>query len=265
MRYFLTLLVLFSLDARADLQIFPTRLVLTDSKKITNISLRHFGEKPGQYKVTAVFYRMKSDGTMAIVNDFKDDEKPLVKYLRFSPRTVTIPPGAEQVVRVVYGGPGNLPEGEYRAHLHFEPTDAMEGEVMNLPSEDKRIKMQLQARIAFAVPIIFKHGKPQYSAKLSNLKVAAPAPETKEPTISLDVEWTGNSFPYGDFVAFLKTEKGESEVGVVRGVASYVSPRTVTFPALPDKKITNGTLRVEFREPEDSGAAVVQKIEAPVP
>lgn len=249
------------------LQVYPTRVLLNDAKQVTNISLRHFGEKESSYRISTVFYRMKSDGNMEPVENPSDSERPLTKYLKFSPRVVTLAPRGEQVVRVVYRGPKDLPEGEYRAHLHFEPTEAESGaEVIKLKGENN-INITLQAKIAVAVPVIFTHGKPSYETKLSSLQVV----ETKEkkPAISVDMSSSGSAYPFGDFVATFTPKGGKPEVvAVARSIASYLPQRSVMVPQVDEKakKFSGGKLRVEFREAVTSGdGKVITSIERELP
>jgi P pilus assembly chaperone PapD len=262
--YLLLLAFLVSSAARANLQVFPTRLLLNDKKRVANVALRHLGDKQATYQVTAVFYRMNQKGSFEEVKDPTAAERPLGKYLRFSPREVTLAPQKEQVVRVMYAGPGNLPEGEYRAHLHIAPIGDIEKKADAADSNDK-IQLQIEARLAFAIPVLFRRGNPKYQASLSNVRVLKA--EDSVPSVSIDVNWTGNAYPYGDYVALFTPKDGEaSEIGQVRGAAAYVSPRTVTFPVtLAPDKLKNGKLKVEFRDTLDNGAKVLGTTEATLP
>src|SRR5688572_24738357 len=104
---------LFEHGAHANLQVYPTRIQLSDSVRTAHVSMRHVGTKPGHYKVTPVFYRMTSAGSLELTDKPGPTERSLAPMLRFSPRKTTIPPNQEQVVRVMYSGPKDLPEGEY--------------------------------------------------------------------------------------------------------------------------------------------------------
>lgn len=261
-------LCLICASALADLQVFPTRIYLSDTKKVSNVSLRHFGEKPGNYRVTAVFYRMDGKGKMEPATDPTPEERPLLKHLRFSPRNVTIQPNTEQVVRVMFSGPGSLAEGEYRAHLHFEPTD--DGDAKIADAGDK-IQMQLNVRVAFAVPVIYRRGNPAFQVNLTNPQVITPTPakDAKAPAsqaIEVSLDWKGNAFPFGDLHAFFKAKDGdEKPAGVIKGVAAYINPVAVKIPLFPDVDPKAGTLRVEFREPEDRGGKILRTVETAIP
>ena len=249
----------------ANLQVFPTRLVMSDQKRVANLSLRHTGDKPETYKVSAVFFRMKEDGAMDPVTDPTPGERSLVKHIRFSPRTIVVQPNSEQLIKVMFSGSAKLPEGDYRAHLHVEPIGEEEKPEVKDDKPVKGIEMQIKARLAFAVPVIFHHGKTSYTATLGNVKLLG-ATDTQA-LASVDVKWEGNSFPYGDFFAFFTPKKGDAnQVGVIKGVASYSNPRTVTFPLTEKKdKLVHGTLRIEFREPEEIGGKVVQTVASSLP
>jgi len=250
----------------ADLQVFPTRIVLTDQKKVANLSLRHHGSKPGQYKVSAVFYRMKPDGNLELVTDATEAERPLIKLLHFSPRVVTIPPNREQIVRVMLSPPGNLPEAEYRAHLHFEPTDDNEQGIEAVPTKKEPIAMQLMVKVAIAIPVIFRHGKTSASVALTHLTLSKT--ESNQTVYSVDLEATGNAFPFGDIHAtFTPAGKEPVQVGLVKSLSSYRDKRTISYPlnAPTSVPLNHGTLKLEFKEPEDQGGKTIAFAEKTLP
>lgn len=257
---------IFQATARASLQVYPTRIILSDQKRVASVSLRHLGEKPGEYRISAVFYRMKANGSNEMVKDPTPEERSATQYLRFSPRSATIPPRREQVVQVMYIGPKNLPEGEYRAHLHFEPM--FDDEPISLTAKSgSGISMAVKARVAIAIPVIYRRGKPQYSVSLSDLKLVKTA-SGYEYTLQMDRK--GNAYPFGDFEAFFTPAGGSAQsVGLARGIACYLDKRSVGYPLTipPNLKIANGSFSVEFREPEVAGVKgkVIDTLDAVVP
>lgn len=264
------LLAASAIPARADLQIHPTRIVLADTVRVANVTLKNLANKAEKYRVRAVFYRMAADGSMEPVDEKKvtPDERPLMKYIRFSPREFTLPSQGEQVVRVMYAGPSTLPDGEYRTHLHLEPVVEKAGEddepAAKQGKPKAKIQMTLEAKLAFAVPVLFRHGKVEASTKLERLRVLK-AQDGKS-TASVDVVWSGNAYPYGEFVAYLTPKGGErAEAGVVRGIAAYTSPRAVSVPlTVPSEKLSGAKLEVVFREP-DEATKVFGNVEATLP
>lgn len=251
-------------DAMAALQVFPTRVTLSEKKRVAHLSLRHTGTKPGRYNISAVFYRMNPDGNLVPVTDAKDEERPAMKLIRFSPRKAVIPPNKEQIIRVIFSGPKSLPEGEYRAHIHFEPLDPPETPTA-APTKQGQISMAVAARIAVAVPVLYRQGNPEFKASLSDLGLLRLPDNT--PAFRLQLASEGKAFAFGDFFAFFTPKGGQPQsVGVVRSVANYTKTRLVQFPlTIPEGlAFSNGTFRVEFRQPEDRGGQLLSFIEAPV-
>jgi fimbrial chaperone protein len=252
--------------AHASLQVFPTRVILSDKKTISHLSLRHTGNTPGRYNISAVFYRMSPQGNLELVENPTDAERSAIKLIRFSPKKTTIGPNQEQVVRVIYAGPKNLPDGEYRAHIHFEPLDAPEPAVGAAPPKPGAVTMAMTAKIAVAVPLIYRKGNPEFKATLANLGLLRLPDQT--PAFRADMTSEGNAFAFGDFYAFF-TPAGTTQpkpIGVVRAVASYNAKREIQYPlTIPEGvSISNGTFRLEFRAPEDRGGGLITFLEAPV-
>ena len=266
MRYRPLLLLCLSIAFRshAALQVFPIRIHLSDSKRVAQVSLRHSGSKPTEYKITSVFYRMKPDGSMEVVSDPKPEERSAIPMIRFSPRQTVVPPKEEQIVRVMLDKVKDIPDGEYRAHLHFEPTSESEDSQVSV-SKSEKVSLRLEARMAVAVPVIFRHGKPTFEVKLSDFQLIQ-MPD-KKPGFSLRMASDGNAFPFGDFEVFLQPKSGgdEKQIGVVRGVASYLPQRKVAYPLTSDEKLDPGTVRVEFKGPQEDGGKVLATAQKAIP
>ncbi len=263
----------------AGLQVFPFRLLLTDKKRVTHLSLRYTGEKPAEYKLSTIFYRMKSDGAIDIVQDAKAEERSAMQLIQYSPHQVTLTPNVEQVIRVRLTGPRNMADGEYRAHLLIEPLKETAETTAAGKKANEKMNMRLDARIAVAIPVIFRHGKTEFSVNFSKFQVSQNA--DKKPAFSVEMSSQGNAFPYGDLLVYYQPVGGELQsVGIYRGVASFLSSRSFTFPlnipegspllkeitsSTPVTKLKSGKLRLEFHEPQENGkdGALVTSIDMP--
>lgn len=254
---------LWAQTARADLQVYPTRLTLGDAVRTGILTVRNRGEKAETYRVVTKYFRMRPDGNLEPVSDAGQIERPLLKeHLRFSPREFTLKPASEQVVRVLYAGPGDLPEGEYRCHLSVEPRPS---DPIESGGETKKgaLKAVLETKLAVAVPVFFRRGKPSSEVALENLRLVS-TPDGGTAAL-VDMKFQGSGYPFGAFHALLSRGDDEGEeIGVLRGVAAYVSPRTVSVPlSVPKEKLSGRKLRIEFRLPETETAE--KFVEAKVP
>ena len=88
----------------ADLDIFPTRVLLTNQKASSEIKLTHTGLHPTKYRIKPIFYRMLPDGSLKKVTNPNGDERPAMKYIRVSPLEVTLQPNVKQMVKVMVRG-----------------------------------------------------------------------------------------------------------------------------------------------------------------
>ncbi|HLD99228.1 MAG TPA: hypothetical protein VJB59_03150 [Bdellovibrionota bacterium] len=254
--------VLVTSPAFANLQVFPTRVILNDQKKAAHLSLRHMGDTPEKYRIMAVFYRMTPDGGMQLVKDASEPESA-VKLLRFSPREVMLAPRMEQVLRVMFHSPKPVEEGEYRAHLLFEPTSEAPAADTNAGG---KVKTQLTAKLAIAVPIIYRKGKPKISVSLSDLKLTRVG--DNKPAFSITVNQEGRRFLFGDLQAHFTPEGGTSQlVGLVNGFSSYIPKRSATYAlAVPEGlSLQRGTLRVDCKEAPDEGGQILATTEVRIP
>jgi len=252
-------------SAQAALQVFPTRLFLSPKKRVTQLSLRHIGPKTETYRITTVFYRMTPDGKMEKIETPSDEERPLLKFVRFSPREVKLPPNIEQTVKVMALPNEALTDGEYRAHILFEPVGEDNSE--NEKADSKDVAMKLSARIAVAVPVFYRQGTPEFQVSANELKLEASA-DGKQ-SFQARLNSSGKRFLYGDVKVFFSPNKGGEpiQVGTVLGVSSYVPSRVIQYSlTVPDGvQLKNGKLRLEVSETPEEGGKLLATTETPLP
>ncbi len=249
-----------SRPALADLQVFPTRLLLTDQTKTAYLSLRHLGTKPETYSVSAVFYRMHLDGRLEQISAPTPDERPILSFLRFSPRSVTLAPKSEQVVRVMTYNTHQLADGEYRAHIRFEP------QTLDVKQDDSqaggKVKMNLTAKIAVAIPIFVRRGSVTVGASIDSARIE----KRTDGKIGYAVKLTnrGSGFLFGDIFVFEQDGDRSVEIGKALGVSSYVPSREIAFPLeVEPKSGPNQKIRFEFRSPVEDGGKILTQSEIP--
>lgn len=244
-----TLLIISSI-ARAELQVFPLRATLTDKERSAQISLRHKGNKAERYRITTVFYKMGEDGSMKEMDKTTPEDKDASKYFRYSPRQVVLEPNIEQVVRLMARVPADLPDGEYRCHLHFEAMN----EDSPTPT-DGQGQMQLKARLAVAIPIIVKKGNTSVKVSLNKFKILKD--KQNKYSFSVDISKEGNGFAYGNVEIIATSNKGETtSIATVNGISSYIPRRNLTMP-LQITSLPSGKIKIIFKDPTGTGEQVL--------
>ena len=257
-------LFLFSAHTEAALQVFPTRLFLNARKRVAQLTLRHVGNKAETYHISTIFYKMQPDGGVQQVENPSDEERPLLKFLRFSPREVTLPPNIEQTVKVMVIPSGNISEGEYRAHIKFEPKgDDDSGDPNN---GGKDVAMKLSARVAIAVPVFYAQGSPELKTSVKDFKLITL--EDQKQGFQAEVQAEGKKFLYGDIRVWFSPKNGKTiQVGTVLGISSYVPKRNIRFPlTIPDGvNLKNGVLKLDLNETAEEGGKLLATTETALP
>lgn len=219
----LTIFILLSVRSYASLQVFPTKIKLSTRSKVATVTIRNKSTFKTTYKLSAVFYKQSFDGQMKRVEDPGVDGQSIIKFLRFSPRRVTLAPNDEQVVRFMVRKTAKLSSGDYRAHIRFEP---IKKEEESESGRDNLVMMKIDARIAINIPIIYSHGNIVGKVDLKNFSIS----KNKEGNFfNVIMKKEETIFPFGTFKVYRVDGEKEEMVAVVNGVSSYIPERRFTF------------------------------------
>lgn len=264
-------LVLFSQSTFAALSLFPTRVVFEKNTRAAQVELMNTGTAPETYRISVVNRRMGEAGEFTAVETPGPGERFAEEMLRYSPRQVTIPPGGSQTVRILLRKPAELADGEYRSHLQFDRVADAAGstsvEAIRAPA-DGSIGVVIQALVGASIPVIVRHGKTQAAVSLSELAIQANA--EGKPVLAVALNRSGNQSVYGDFTATFTPKGGKPvEVAKVGGVAVYVpnALRRARLVLNPPEGVTltNGTLKLSYRERAEAGGGLLAEASLELP
>ena len=231
-------IMLLGLSCEAALQVFPTRLLITDrtNAKSGSLTLLHKGDHTAKYRISIVFFKLGADGKYEQAKDPLAEVQTLAPHLKYSPREITLQPDVKQVVRVMVKPPGDMLQGDYRAHLHFETEDDDVSMGNSNLADDSKLQLNLKARVAVAIPIIYRHGSPSPSGSLTFSKFKLLQQEDQSLTFQVDSKKEGNSFFYGELRVTLTNADGKTaELTPFKGVSIYNANQTLRFPIKSDE------------------------------
>jgi hypothetical protein len=246
-------------DAQGNLLIAPTRLVLNGSRG-GEVILSNTGNEPETYKVTLELRRMNEDGDLDPVAETEANatEKAALEMIRYAPRRVTLPPSQPQSIRISVRPGADLPDGEYRVHMAFaalpkvRPVAAPDAEAMG-------ISINLIPVYGIVMPIIVRKGELTVKAGLANPHVQR---TPKGDLFAVDMTRSGTESIYGDLLVYPRGAK--DPVFVARGIGVYpeITTRHATFPiSVEQEAALKGPVRVEFREPNETGGALIASVD----
>lgn len=258
--------------AWADLMLFPTRVVFDRNDRAAQVELVNQGKTPETYRIVLVNRRMSEDGVFQEVPAAAAGEQSALEMLRYSPKQVTIEPGASQTVRIMLRKPAELTPGEYRSHLQFDRVADNEADG-GLDAGGARpggsVGVTIATLVGASIPVIVRHGETQADASLSALRLQ-PATAQEPPSMSFEVHRAGNRSVYGDFtVTYVPPQGLPVELSMVGGLAVYVPNglRRVRMPLhlAPGTVLKGGSLRVAYRERPEAGGKLLAEALLAVP
>lgn len=246
--------------ARADLMLYPTRVVIEGRQRGAQLQIVNRGEKPETYRIKLVNRRMTDTGEIVVADKPEANEQFSDQMLVYTPRQVTLQPGVSQTVRIAVRKPAGLADGEYRSHLQFDrvadATAASDLEKIAKP-EKGQVAIVLQALIGASIPVIIRQGETSATVTLDSL-VLSPAKGDADPMLSFVFHRQGNRSVYGDVVAtYAAPGKKPVEIANVGGIALYV-PNTMRKAQLPlrlpkEANLHGGTITLRYIQPKDAG------------
>jgi hypothetical protein len=248
--------------AMADLMLHPTRLVFEKNQRAAQVELINNSADTATYRIGLVNRRMSETGELVEVTAPATGDQFADAMLVFSPRQITLAPGASQTVRVMVRRPAGLASGEYRSHLHFEklPDAGGKNSVEAQGPDDGKIGIVLNVLVGASIPVIVRQGDTSASVTLSHLALRDHA--AAAPVLALDMERSGTSSVYGDLAVDFRPQGGsEAELARIGGVAVYTpNPlRRASLVLAPPKGVAlaHGTLHVTYRERPDAGGRLI--------
>jgi P pilus assembly chaperone PapD len=259
--------LLFGQAARADLMLYPTRVVFEKNQRASQIELINSGTEPATYRLSIINRRMSEAGEFVPIDTPAPGELLAEPMVRFSPRQITLQPGTSQTVRVMLRKPAELADGEYRSHLHFEKLPPVKTNSVEDKPGAGGIGVTITALVGASVPVIVRHGATSASVALSNLQLqGTPA----APALAMRFARSGNASVYGDLdVTFTPHGGAAQPVGKIGGIAVYApnATRQATLPLQvpPTLALARGTLAVTFRERAEAGGAVLAQASLALP
>lgn len=241
--------------AQGNLLITPRRVVFEGNKQSQELTLANTGADTSRYTVSFVQYRMTEDGSFIQIDQPDEGQFFADKYLRFFPRSVTLPPNGSQVIRMQYRKMPDMQNVEYRSHVYFRavPTEKLLGDEQ-VSNDTTSIGIKLVPIFGISIPVIIRNGDLQAKVELTTISL-----DTKSdtvPNLSITFERTGDKSVYGDLSVLWTPAQGDAvEVGVVRGIAVYTPNKLRKFKMqlrkMPGVDYSKGKLMIKFQAPND--------------
>tara|TARA_R110001592_G_scaffold20926_9_gene84616 strand:- start:2631 stop:3479 length:849 start_codon:yes stop_codon:yes gene_type:complete len=244
-------------DVQANILITPTRVVFEGRERFASVTLANNGDKARTYNIDWVYFKMnEGDGTYK-VEDAPPTDFDLSKYLVYSPRRVTLAPGASQKVKLALRRPNEIPEGDYHVHLRFAvdpemPEDIIEHQGRDIQKGEGRSGAAIRVNVSYSIPVILIVGKPDVEARIGALSLKRNE-NTGGLSALIPVERVGKPYSIlGHMYVYHVDDKGnEDKVGEISNAHIFAEANNRVFDVSLIKEISGGSLRVVLDRYDD--------------
>ncbi len=239
-----------------DLIVSPTRVVFEGRTRAAQLALSNRGSETATYRISIVNMKMSETGQVTEISRPEPGQKFAESLFRYSPRQITLEPGASQAIRILLRKPADLAAGEYRSHIMMRA-------VPNIPSQSVEsaqpgaATVQLIPVFGIAIPVIVRHGELDYGVDISNVAYVPGSSEEPQSKIRFDLNRTGERSSFGDVVVSVK--EGDESVVLAQALRLAVytpnTSRTVELNLrVPDGfNISGKTVTVDYNAIADEG------------
>lgn len=205
--------------AQGDLMIMPKRIVFDGTQRSQEVNLVNTGSDSATYAISFIQYKMKENGGFEQITEPEEGQRFADNFLRYYPRRVSLGPNEAQTLKIQITRTSNLENGEYRSHLYFraiEKQTALGSKENN--EAQSNISINIKTVFGISIPVIIRNGESTTEIELNDIYLDL----TQEPTLSLNIERSGNMSVYGNLLV-RHSAPGEEPVniGTVKGIAIY--------------------------------------------
>lgn len=246
---------LFSSAVYANLLVTPTRVELDNKAQRSAVfSLVNKGKQDARYNIYFEDKKLLPTGDYV---SLENSSTSLAKFVRYSPRRVSLAPEEGTRVRMALRLPKGTPEGEYRSYIVFHQIPLAPTAIDNeQKSTSNTLSLSVTAYMRISIPVILRLG-----ALSSEIFIDADLDRKAQSSVDVTLVREGLRSSYGDIELFLVSNGKELEsVGSYKNAAVYTELTARTFAIELSKPVERGReLIVRYRESESlSDAKVVE-------
>lgn len=249
-----------------ELQVTPTRVVFDGAKRFEVLTLTNRGVDTATYQISVIQYRMNREGRLEMIEAPDSGQLFATDLVRFYPRSVMIPPGETQNIRVQLRLPSTLPPGEYRSHFAFNKVAEAIAPEPDTSSNDE-FSVHVKALYGVSIPVIVRNG--DLNAQVTVLHPVIDR-SREYPVVTFALGRSGSRSVFGNVSVHHRAADGtRTRLGGANGVAVYtpIPERDVSIQLdLPEgHALKGGTLEIEYRTRTEDGDDLMAKGDVPIP
>lgn len=240
-------------EARANLLLSPTRVIMDNRNKTGVVTVMNQDTSPIRYRVSLALYRYRPNGALEEIMAPTPDESRLKELIRFSPRQAVLPPRGHQKIRLQFRKYQGFAQGEYRMHLKVSPVPDPPDEP-GVGAKGQGVKIKIM--VGVAIPIVIRNGKLWVKATPISCRPII-SRHSGQPALEIEVKREGTRSVIADIFAYhlQKDNPGnETFIGQSRGAVIYTQFDSGTFEIPVEEsllsRLKSGAIRIDVRDSE---------------
>jgi fimbrial chaperone protein len=234
---------------RADTMLIPTRVVIKAEERYATLVLKNTGTASGQYEISLVEMRMTEDGAITEIPEGEPADYPASAFVHMAPRSVTVAPGASQVIRILVRRPEGQEAGEYRSHIKVRVVNENVEGGAAAPAPGT---IEVKANLVLVIPLIVRTGEGSGTIKLSDLQIGKTEAEN---FIDMNLNREGNISVMGD----IKILQNGKEIAQLDGVPVYRPTAKRKVRVSLGKTPVSGSLTVRYQLQQAQGGTLLDE------
>jgi hypothetical protein len=214
---------------KAEVMVFPTRVVIEKNDRYSTIVIKNAGDAPGEFTMDLVDMKMLETGIVAPYDQSETPQYSAIPYTHIAPKSMTLKPGETQNVRVLLRRPENMEPGEYRAHIKIRIVNDNADQPAN--KTGKGAGISVKTNLVIVIPVIVRNGETTLSMGIDQPRLAYDA--KGNPSLNMFLTRDGNRSSMGDISVTCSQGGGPPQViKFYPGVAVYrpTARRSVSVP-----------------------------------
>lgn len=267
---FLAAAVLSIPTQRAEAQglvIAPLSIQLSDRERSVAVRLYNSTDEQKRYDIEFVNRVMDENATLSIVEeDFEYSSAPL---LRYAPRRLTIGPGEQRALRVMYRRNPNFAPGDYHTHMRFSEVPLTEEELAAaaaaraleaVDENDNGLSVEIETKVAISVPVVVSVGSVNSELAITGGRVTpSETPGETPASLQIDIARSGNAHGAGLLRGeYIDSGKPAFESAIVKVYRERETVSKSIELLWPDEKpVTSGKVRVFLHAGETPDTDVI--------
>lgn len=252
--------------AQSGIIITPTTMTIAGGDRFTFATLVNNGNIVQTYEMKLLNMRMtEPDGNYSL-QDGPVYGVDIADHLAFSPKRVTLAPGAKQKVRIALRRPDGIPDGDYIVHMLFNgiPPQA-DTSVQEGTGEGKRVTPAVSINVSYTIPLIVRVGEANESAKIDDgYKLTREAVDNNHLKLTVPVSKVKSNYALiGHMYVYHVSDSGQEDlVGEVGNANLFPEIEHRNFEVVLNKDLSGGALKIVLVDNFKKGTSENAKVYA---